>query len=94
MDVLDRLRPGEGQKIVVALEKAFAAVEAVAAEMTLVEAKALDLRPIAPSRMRMRARAASASARAASSVAAGGASKNCVGLTLMARIRSRPDITT
>ena len=45
VDVLDRLRLGEGQKIVVALEMAFAAVEAVAAEMALLEAEVLDLRP-------------------------------------------------
>ena len=45
MDVLDRLRLGEGQKVVVALEMALAGLEAVAAEMLLLERQALDLRP-------------------------------------------------
>ena len=43
MDVLDRLRLGEGQQVVVALEGAGATVEAGAAELRLAEAEALDL---------------------------------------------------
>ena len=45
VNVLDRLRLGEGEKIVVALEMAFAAVEAGAAEMRLLEGEVLNLRP-------------------------------------------------
>ena len=45
MDVLDRLRLGEGEQIVVALQMAFAADEAVAAEVAFFEAEVLDLRP-------------------------------------------------
>ena len=45
VDVLDRLRLGQGQQIVVALEGAFAAGEALAAELALVEAEVLDLGP-------------------------------------------------
>ena len=43
MDVLDRLRLGEGQKIVVALQGAVAGVKARAAKVGLAEAEALDL---------------------------------------------------
>ena len=45
MDVLDRLRLGQRQQIVVALEGAFAADETLAAELALVEAEVLDLGP-------------------------------------------------
>ena len=45
VDVLDRLRLGQRQQIVVALEGAFAADEALAAELGFVEAEVLDLRP-------------------------------------------------
>ena len=43
MDVFDRLRLGEGQKIVVALQGAVARVKALAAKVGLAEAEALDL---------------------------------------------------
>ena len=43
MDVLDRLRLGEGQKIVVTLQGAVAGVKALAAKVSLVETEALDL---------------------------------------------------
>ena len=43
MDVFDRLRLGERQEIVVALQQAVAGMKTVAAEMRLVEAQALDL---------------------------------------------------
>ena len=44
MDVLDRLRLGQGQEVVVALQMALAGVKPLAAKMPLVEAQALDLR--------------------------------------------------
>ena len=44
MDVLDRLRLGEDQKVVVALQMACAGAEPLAAKMVLVEAEPLDLR--------------------------------------------------
>ena len=44
MDVLDRLRLAEDEQVVVALLVAGATDEAVAAEMVLIEAEALDLR--------------------------------------------------
>ena len=44
MDVLDRLRLGQRQKVVVPLQMAFARHEPVAAEMGLGEAELLDLR--------------------------------------------------
>ena len=44
MDVLDRLRLRQDEKIVVALQMALASLEAVAAEMLLRQAEALDLR--------------------------------------------------
>ena len=43
MDVLDRLRLGQGQKIVVALQGAVAGVKALAAKVGLAQAEALDL---------------------------------------------------
>jgi hypothetical protein len=43
MDVLDRLRLGERQKVVVALQVALARHETLAAEMALGEAERLDL---------------------------------------------------
>ena len=44
MDVLDRLRLGQRQEVVVPLEVALARSETLAAEMALGEAKPLDLR--------------------------------------------------
>ena len=44
VDVLDRLRLGEDQQVVVALLVAGAAPKAIAAEVVLAEAEALDLR--------------------------------------------------
>ena len=44
VDVLDRLRLGQRQQVVVALQMAFAADEALAAEMLLLEREALNLR--------------------------------------------------
>ena len=48
MDVLDRLRLGQRQKVVVALQMAFARQKALAAEMALGEAERLDLRAHRP----------------------------------------------
>ena len=45
VDVLDRLRLRQRQQVVVALQMAFAADEALAAEMALLEPKPLNLRP-------------------------------------------------
>ena len=43
MDVFDRLRLGQGQKIIVALQGAVAGMKAIAAEVRLIEIQALDL---------------------------------------------------
>ena len=48
VDVLDRLRLGEDQKVVVALLVAGASRKAIAAEVIFPEAKALDLRAHGP----------------------------------------------
>ena len=43
MDVLDRLRLGQRQQIIVALQVAVAGMKTIAAEMRLIEIQALDL---------------------------------------------------
>ena len=43
MDVFDRLRLGQRQQVIVALQAALAGMKTIAAEMRLVETQALDL---------------------------------------------------
>ena len=69
MDVLDRLRLGQREKIVVPLEMAVAGGKALAAEMRLFEPRPWIWVPIAPSSTRMRL-AASARKRASASAGA------------------------
>ena len=90
VDVLDRLRLGQGQKVVVALEMALAADEALAAEMVLLERELLDLRAHravedenALARRRRRAH------RRRRGCGASGASKICGGRSLIVRVLLR-----
>ena len=43
MDVFDRLRLGQGQEIIVALQKAVAGMKTIAAEVLFIQVQALDL---------------------------------------------------
>ena len=43
MDVFDRLGLGQGQEVIVALQKAVAGMKAIAAEVLFIQVQALDL---------------------------------------------------